>query len=384
MQLDGEIRVRPEYQGKYADPGNYSADQGDFISSRVRLGARLKIDEEVAARIDFQTNHLYGQTAVVKDGVRLYQGFIDFSPPQKRWSLKLGRQCLGAMGSELLVGNDDFGPGISFDAVRINHESPRRAFTAWFSQRSETGSLGADDSAFSGMWLTLTPSTAANFDVYALSNRNIPRGVFLRESLVTAGARMHGSWTGALSPGYSLEGVRQFGSSGSGSIGAWAVEASGEITLDLPAKPRARLMYGAASGDAAPRDENDRTFNPLFQDIHPRYGDADLFTLSNMRIVNPKIEFFPASRFSFGTQAVFAAVQEPADIISPANFGAGTNPSAGKFVGSEYDLFFNYKRSKNLTFSFAWARFFPGAYVKDNLRTSSPSDRFYIHSRLTF
>ena len=46
--LDGEIRIRPEYQGNYTDFSNSAADNGDFVSSRVRLGARLPLDKDVA------------------------------------------------------------------------------------------------------------------------------------------------------------------------------------------------------------------------------------------------------------------------------------------------------------------------------------------------
>jgi hypothetical protein len=104
-----------------------------------------------------------------------------------------------------------------------------------------------------------------NVDLYYLGFENSQAvygkgpGHELRHSL---GMRL---WGKPMSWDYNLEYVWQFGTFGSGNIGAWTAANAVRYTFsDLPLTPRLGLRFDIASGDNNPTSPNLQTFNPLF------------------------------------------------------------------------------------------------------------------------
>lgn len=118
---DGEVRVR--FDQRDNDDFNGDADDSaDSLDLRVDIGATVALDG-VSVHTTLQTLGTYsGQHVGTAGDVGLFEGYFE---AKDMWgsglSLEVGRQALGAMGTEFLIGDADFWSGISYDAVRLDY-----------------------------------------------------------------------------------------------------------------------------------------------------------------------------------------------------------------------------------------------------------------------
>ncbi|HEX9596045.1 MAG TPA: alginate export family protein, partial [Anaerolineales bacterium] len=119
VQFGAEIRFRPESRSNFNSQTNMNA----VMLQRVRLDARLRLNENVTGLVQLQDSRLWGQessTTSNESNLDLHQGYLQvarFLGPQL--TLRLGRQEL-SYGNQRLLGA--FGwdnVGRSFDAGKL-------------------------------------------------------------------------------------------------------------------------------------------------------------------------------------------------------------------------------------------------------------------------
>jgi hypothetical protein len=410
---DGEVRVRGEYVDNQADFDDEGEDRTDFFSLRARLGLGVDLPDDVRVYIDLQINTLFGG---VTDGLgslagldslsllKLNQAYFELNQiGGQPLQLRLGRQELGAYGTELLVGDADFGPGLSFDALRLHYTRGDLTADYWWAIRGEHGHFDDDDSFF-GAYHTFAPEEGSfGFDLYLVGLLNQPVALFdQQQDTLTAGVRLFGLVADGLD--YSVEFAYQFGGfeeterndeGGEStvedlSLSAFAVEATVGYTLtDYSWEPRIGVSFYRSTGDGDPDDNQLETFNPMFQDDHPRFGFSDLFNGSNVQVITSSLTIQPDDDFEAGVNHVLASVVEVAD-TAPASLGfLGMAPDAGSALGMGIDLFGTYHYSSNVLFQLAGSLFLPGDNIEANLSEAEltgtdPAVRIYLHSQVVF
>jgi len=169
-----------------------------------------------------------------------------------------------------------------------------------------------------------------------------------------------------------------FGASNDAEIlDAWAGYIEGEYTFDNVYAPYIGLGYIYMSGDNYGTDKIEQ-FNPLFED--EKYGEiAEVLyglglvnapgvavalgggsdtTMTNAQIFKFNVGLNPTENTSIDlTYYSLAANQEVFSVT-------GDEDDQGRYIGSEYDLSFNYNYSEDVSFGLMYALFIPGPYFE--------------------
>jgi len=367
----------------------------------------------------------------IEDDIEVYQAYIAFRKFfGTEAEVRIGRQEI-VKGTQFLIGNEDFYSGLSFDAVRVMYEitSLKLEIDAWWARLSDNFADAAGNNRFDddkrdffGLYLTwkgihdkiklidalevyllfVRDQTENLNDASTLATTLSPDSLgrlyvndFVNEDRWTFGVRTHGRIFDDVKKllKYNFEFAFQFGDAGSAGAfnavsgaqipGAGSGMSGGEIkAFGMEAnlryqcrawrfKPAIELSYTYASGDHNPYDEDQGTFNPLFQNGHRRMGLADLFQSENIHALGLTAMFYPFSKLEIGGGLYFFHLDRTGDFAAPAAVAPlmGKTSHVSDDLAWEFDLFINYRYSERITLQIAYARVMMGDAVHDNIES---------------
>jgi hypothetical protein len=226
-----------------------------------------------------------------------------------------------------------------------------------------------------------------NLDLYYLGADNTAaafNGTSGLEKRHTLGLRTWGK-IGQTNWDFEVEGAGQFGTVGSGNIGAGMF--TGVLGYTLPVKdlsPRAYLEFDYASGDQK-RGGNVGTFNQLFPNGHSYLGYIDYIGRQNIISSSGGISVTPLQDLTLSLQQYFFWRASVADSIynkSSAILRAA-NGTTARYVGAETDLFANYNFTRHLQGYTGYSYFFPGGFIHKT-GPHKASNFYYAQLQYTF
>jgi hypothetical protein len=323
--------------------------------------------------------------------VDLYQANVHWtSVANSSLSMRLGRQEL-VYGNEFFFGNQDFYNGQSFDGYRLRWEGESVGFDFWWAKTNETFRSKADDDLFNvGLGGKTERGDEYNFYVHYVRMDEISGTN--RTDLSVFGFR----WTrldgGANHFIWNLEAAWQDGRVGNPldpatgitgedtSIGAWGGEGAFGYNWSREANDHrvyAHLYW--ASGDTDRTDREDNDFRTLYQEIHTRLGRADLIQGTNVISLGFAYEGKLADKHTVGVDLMGFVIARAADspttlasiagdfdgfVIPATALNAAPNIVPGEDeLGQEFDVWYDYYYTDNLSFDLELSAFLPGEAI---------------------
>lgn len=364
---------RPETTSNYKEAG-MREDTGHLnFYLRGDFGAKISLPKNIDLVANLQSYGVYTRSfGPLDQNLTLYEAYVDMKKLDRRdhLSVRFGRMSLGKYGTEILVGDDDFTKGRSFESVRFRYKTNSSVSDVMWVQLYQA----APDSAgfewnhpiFLGNFNTIHLSDHFHIDanlIYIIDqfNNGYRTQVFMPD------LRMYGN-TSHLK--YSAEVILQTGQARGiitdavhGKVNANAVEASaGYFTAEE--KFSVDATYYRGSGDDDPTDDNLKSYNVLWQNEHRRFGYIDAFKGSNVQAATLHINWNAGKLVTTGIHAVYANVLESKDrstgIASIANLNTLNTDS--KAIGIGADWYINYYFSHNLNMQLSASVFSPGDY----------------------
>ena len=388
FEVIGEVRVRADYTDNASDLDDDDTsgvdDEGLIYPYRVRAGFHANFAHNVSAHVEFQNFGVFGDG--VSNGIQplsgvndagdetsMYQGWVELGDiGGTSFDLRLGRMEL-VMGSEMLMGDNDFYNGINHDGAKASWQYKNWTLDTWFTKVNETiGGFNAggifptgttsDDADFYGGYATFKHSQAIGFDAYLMSYSNNLAGIngapstLPKDKFITVGGRVfnrnNSNWN------WNAEIAMQSGdftvAGAESDISAFAFEGELGYQFEAGIQPRVFIAYNSYSGNEAGTPGDNDAFNPLFQDFHARNGEFDLFRATNLDVIKLGVDWnAEGDRHTFGVDYLMFTMNEEA---------VGGVAVSEDDLGSEIDLTYSFAYTKHLMLEGAIASFSPGDY----------------------
>lgn len=347
------------------------------------------------------------------DTFDLHQAYLTVGNAKEfPFTAKIGRQEL-VYGDERFLGKGDWNnTGRSFDAVKVRFENSFGWVDAFAGRvviaDDHNFNVSNDYDNLSGIYASsgkLLPwqetqvyFLARNYGTQAANaiapgNPGSPstqRDIYTLGTLWKSDEKQFGSWD------YSLEMAYQFGSVynkaqdtrlDQQSYGIFA--SAGYTWKKAWGKPRIALGYEHGSGDGDVSDGKVETFENLFGTQHRPYGLMDLAGARNMHIPKLSYAIKPVKGLTLSADYLGFFLANTADYFYPesgsgrSGNGYGINSSYSNFVGTELDLYANYKINRWANYQLGYGHFFVGDYIKDTAG-SAATDADWFYTQLTF
>jgi len=426
VDFSGRINVRGIYATNVpvSGYGPQLKNDVDAVFQRTNLGAEATFSDDVSAYIEFQMSDIWGTNAGGEGNlngfnpggagqdVEMYQGYIDV---QNIWdypvALRIGRQELkwsdgSPYGTELLIGDNDFNTGLSFDAVKLSYAEDDLKIDAWWSKLAETGAVAKDrDTDFYGIYGNYSGIEDMDIDAYLLFIRtghntgpSVPSGAPTngQNEQWTLGARVAGDLldTGVC---YNVELATQFGKDG-GAItegGAntrdkdydgWLLDLLLSYNLDDDYSSSLFAGYTLTTGESDHKDGDMETFIFPFTDNHARWGYADLFGLGNLNAIKVGGSMSPCDDVTVTSQLLFFLTEQEEDLL-PVGGGPAPSGSNNSSIAQEWDLSTTYQYTEDLGFELTYGHVFVDSYADDTVGGGGHAediDMVYGQAVLTF
>ncbi|MEP6793081.1 MAG: alginate export family protein [Saprospiraceae bacterium] len=363
---------RPEITSNYKEAG-LSEDKGHLnFYLRGDFGGKLSLPKNIDMVANLHSYGIYSRSLGPLDpNLSLYEAYVDMKKLDRagRMSLRFGRMCLGKYGTEILVGDDDFGRGRSFESARFRYRTDRWTSDVMWVQLYQT----APDSAnfdwnhpiFLGDFNTFSMSDGFNLDanlVYIIDQYISG----YRTTVFMPNIRLFGRSNNLR---YSAEMIYQTGIARGiitdiklGNVNAYAAEVSaGYFSTDD--KMSIDVTYYRGSGDDDPADTNLKSYNVLWQNEHRRFGYIDAFKGSNVQAGTLHVNWRLGRLVDTGIHGVYASVLESKDKSTGiATVNLNTLTTDNKSIGYGGDWYFNYYFNHYFNMQFTTAVFSPGEY----------------------
>ncbi|HMP69515.1 MAG TPA: alginate export family protein [Pirellulaceae bacterium] len=305
----------------------------------------------------------------------------------QKWWTRLGRQELN-MGSQRLVSTLDWAnTRRTFQGVRLFNRSKEQDIDLWWTQPVIVDPSSFDDvdgnQHFVGAWMTRRPDENHTIDYYYLFLKNsdprpeftVPVPTFNVHTFGVRNLGSHGPWH------HDYEFMFQLGNRGDQDIVAGAVTAGHGYHFEKTTwNPMLWIYYDWASGDRDPTAGNYHTFNPLFPFGHYYNGFADIVGRQNLHDVNLHLFLYPRNWITFNTQYHFLTLANAADALyNPAGIPVRRDltGAAGRTVGHELDLLWNFHVSAHTDVLVGYSRLFAGRFLRETGPGADP-DLFYV------
>ena len=364
---------RPEGTIDYKEAAMPEDTGGLNFYLRGDIGGRLSLPRNVDFVFNFQSYGTYTRALGPLDpNISLYEAYVDMKKLDRngRMSLRFGRMCLGKYGTEMLVGDDDFTKGRSFESIRYRYKTSKWTSDLMWVQLYQAAPPAANfdwnHPIFLATFNTFNFSNAVNF------NANLPFIIDqynsgFRTTVFMPDVRFFGRVSNIR---YSAEMILQTGSAVGildetidGKVNAYAAEVSAGYSTD-DNKINIDLAYYRSSGDDDPTDTDIKSYNVLWQNEHRRFGYIDAFKGSNVQATTLHVDWMIGRLLSTGIHGVMANVLEQKDrspgiATGPIPSDLGTSSTS---IGMGADWYLNYYHSQNLNFQFSASVFSPGDY----------------------
>jgi len=415
--IGGEFRIRFESKDDAGVTPNT-----DFISgaadSREAVYFREKV--HIGYKDEWFSAFVEGRDASGHEDLRaddafdLHQAYFTLGNAKEfPLTAKIGRQEM-IYGDERMIGRGDWNnTGRSFDAIKLRLENSFGwvdAFTGRVVVVDDGNfNVSNDYDQFSGLYAgtkklipwqeTQVYFLARNYGVKgpnAVSPGN-PGSPSTQRDIYTIGTYWKSDAEALNGWDYSFETAYQFGSVYNGAQGkrldqdSYAVFASAGYTWQKTwGKPRLGLAYDHGSGDSDSTDGEVETFENLFGTQHRPYGLMDLAGPRNMHIPKITAAVKPVKGLTLNADFMGFYLADTSDSFYPesgsgrSGNGYGIKPGNSSFVGTELDLYANYKVTHWANFQIGYGHFFVGDYVKESVGNTTDADWFYTQATLTF
>jgi hypothetical protein len=418
--IHGEVRSRADYVNNTQDFDDDSDDGGLVWPYRVRLAAEGHFAKNITAWIEFQNAGLFGgDLTPFKDGsgdntptfdqgnqAQMYQANVTLGELwSKNFSLRLGRQEIVA-GTELLLGDLDFYSGISHDGGVGTWKFKNWNLMTWYTRPTEGTGFNGDSGVLPPDQVTLgSPSDTVHF-LGAYANWTVAKNQGIDVYLMSLADRSVGANFQTLGARYShdvmaknglfwnVELAMQFGQVESELFNATAdIDAGGSVLEGWIGwnfktgknNHRVYARYTSASGDDDPADDSFDAFVPLFGDFHNRLGHGDFFQVSGTStgLGGGVVGDLGITAFALGWTGQFGDRSElGAEFWSFAT--AEKNGAGDDALGTEFDVFYNYNYSKNMTFSASLSQLSPDDALTGGGAFDDSVTRLYGNARFRF
>jgi len=419
--IHGEVRERADYSDNLTDFTSDFSDSALFYPYRARIGAEGHFSENIVGYVEFQSFGHWGDQTPTRsggtgpvggssdtfsqvpfgpssafgqdssngtfNGVELYQGWIGMSNMGgSNFSLKFGRQEI-VKGTEMLLGDNDFYNGTSHDGVVGSWAGDHFSLDFWMTRPAQSPAIGltGDHQSvnFYGAWADIGKfENQATVAAYALYYEDGVQAITpARRAFWTFGGRTGRNVTGKTAFIWNAELALQKGDQQdlTGALGdTISIKATGfegMFGFNLHGggyDQQFHVSYARASGDqdagglvSAP-DGDAKSFDPLFQDSHGRYGFADLFTFSDLVAASAGYHIIRKDH-TFGADIWTFKLAEKVDFGAP--IGEEDN------LGKELDLWWKYQYTKNTQITAAAAYFKPGDFIDALLTPPTTTDK---------
>ncbi len=377
LRLSGEYRVRAEgYEGGSYTTGN---NQG-YLLSRFQLNMDIRFSW---FRVFAQTedSRVLGNDAIpdaypYQDTFDLRQAFVELGDSEKgRFAVRAGRQELNFGDQRILGISNWINTPRTFDAVRadLNYGNVRvDAFSASLVNAVDgpfDHSKAGDD--LHGLYGTISHILpGATIEPYLLwhlgAGFKTEEGLAARRSTKTLAIRIARPAKDRLD--YEAHLLRQFGSIGSDSVSAYAMNFDlGYTWSNTALKPRIYGDYAYASGDNNPHDGTINTFDQIYPSNHGLYGIADLFGWQNLQDEKLGLEVKPTKRLMVSTVFHNLNLASSRDALYNGSGSAvvrNVSGADGSHLGKEWEGTGTFKVTKYLTSGVGYGHLFPGDFVK--------------------
>lgn len=312
LSLGGSIRERAEYFQNYKW-GSGTQTYRPYLLQRyiahtdLHLGSDFRFFGELKSGLEGGRDG--GPRPVDVDELDVSQAFLEWSHSyaEQKVALRLGRQEYRYGSCRLIANRDEANVQRSLDGLTAIVNQNKWQIDGFYGRLVNTNTGVFDDSAnlntvLWGAYVT-GPLSAINthLDLYYLGLLRNPIQFIkatANEERHTVGLRV---WDTSEPIDYDTEFLYQFGSFGSGTIGAWELATDTGYTFTSTAlTPRLGLKTNFASGDTDPKSSDTGTFDPIF----PRgayFDQMDLTGPSNIISVDPNLALKLNSKFTLKT-----------------------------------------------------------------------------------
>ncbi|HXR82403.1 MAG TPA: hypothetical protein VN763_15865, partial [Saprospiraceae bacterium] len=119
---------RPEGTFNYKEAGLPIDTGGLNFYLRGDFGAKISLPKNIDLVFKLQSYGTYTRSLGPLDpNIKLYEGYVDMKKLDKngKMSLRFGRMDIGVYGTEIIVGNNAFGNGRSFESVRYIYKTQK-------------------------------------------------------------------------------------------------------------------------------------------------------------------------------------------------------------------------------------------------------------------
>lgn len=370
--VQGWLRARPTWSDNTLDRDDSFDDEGfnTFFRGGLGFGAHLKGKVSVFVGLDFagtwgNTTTLIGNDTPTATTVQ--EAYVDgLYSKQLNWDTRVGRFQM-EYGDEYVFGNTEFAQASTyFDGVRLGHNYEKAGFKVdVFASKLVDGFKNPltptpDDSAymagFYGDWYgfqdkSKMPGGLEPYYVWIYNGLQAPGTATPDpDDVHTGGIRWYGekATKDHAGIGWNVNANAQY----MGDMN-WSTDSRVHYTMvNMKWKPKVFGQFAYASGD----HDAVSGYNPLWQDVHGRYGWADQFVFSNLEVFGVGASVSPTETLTVGLEA---------RSIHQARSTAVEND---KQVAWEGDLVLNHKYNDNVSveaaYSFVHFREVPGDDVQ--------------------
>ncbi|WP_243370141.1 alginate export family protein [Geotalea sp. SG265] len=386
--LDAMIRGESTNNFNFTDFAFTPEKSDGRLLIRVRPSLTFTPNDYLNARVEGQWYAFYNHTD--SDTMRLYQGYVEGSMPNKKASLKVGRQEL-VYGSSFMLGADTFFDGLSFDAVKLQVKPVEPLTVDFFAGKYVKDNSGGITGELYGMYGTYTVNEGLGVELYSLLDTG---GAGLThegkdERTASVGARLTGKLGKAVA--FELEPVYQFGrhieSSSHQDINAFGGHVDLTIDPAIGSYPtKALVSYAFGSGDSDPASGNFTEFHNPNNDT-PLIGDTSVIgDLSGVNAVDLSGNEVRASGLHVITAGGGIDLTDRFNVSLDGHYFRAVLPPAGisKDVGFETNLILTYKLTKQVSLLASANRFFTGRFFKDVTGSGKDINYGYLQVQATF
>ncbi len=455
ISLWGGLRMRYETVDNMTDFSDDVGDRMSFVNNRLNLGIGLQFNEKVEAQIELRANYLSGGGSGLnnlgavasdpaalgtiapglaasfadQDTLSVYQAFVVFKDVGVYLPLDVivGRQEL-AYGSGFLLGNENFGPGLSWDAICAVSKMQGLQVDVFAAKLVENDALmdlagnvdaidpavyddGDSDAELYGVYASYTGYPDVTLDGYVLYVRSgldgtgwdgwdllepaYNMGVLDKMNMITLGGRAEGSFGLNFMPGrfdYNAEVAFQLGNrepagADEQDISALGAQAQLKYTMTGVAwKPAIGVLYAHATGDGDAGDDDFNQFNPLFQYNHGVYGLSDALRTSNVQVIGLTISAEPTEKMQIGAAWYMSLAEDDDDVLAGGVVwdSTFTNTTDDTDIANEIDLWLDMELNRRCRLQLGYALVLPGEYIKDLVGEDDSASRLYANLEMSF
>lgn len=417
--VHGDIRARGDYFDNvfdYLDTSNGGVDDDTFgiWPLSVRISVDGELTDNIRGMVELRNDETFGGAPPVptvvgddptfvsdssnfESDVHLYQAFIEMNKiADTNFGVRIGRQE-HTLGTELLMGDNDFYTGLTFDGARGWYGAEKWDINFFYYKLLETNfnptlyalsplpfsEASSDVNFFGASFDWKFDPKFGQLDVYYLQVQDL-RGS-AAPSAAGAEIQTYGARWGKLYAhdttdmfDWNIEYAAQSGDTGSGiaktDLSGDVIEGWFGFNFGSGAHHRVHVGYLKASGDDSTTSDNE-AFIPLFGDNHAydRLGGLDSTPLSNVEDINVgyTVWFGQDHHHSF-----MAAIHQ----LSLAETDTLTGEDD---LGMIWDVNYGYMMTKNLSFEIGLSQGQAGD-EQDALAGGSADNasRYYAQARL--